>query len=111
MTASPIQITGGGFQDITGNPLAEGYLIFELSTDTTVGGIYICSGVTIRIQLDADGNVAAGQHIWGNDAMSPESYYRVTGFTAQGQPSWGPNNQSVTGSGTFDIGTWVPNRR
>jgi plastocyanin len=42
--------------------------------------------------------------------LPANNYYRVTGFTAAGQPAWGPNNQQVIGSGgTFDIGTWVPN--
>lgn len=117
MSATPIELTGN-FQNFDGTPLANGYLVFELSQPSSaqgpsVAGVgYICNGIKIRISLDADGNVAAGQHIWGNDALSPSgSYYRVTGFTAQGQPSWGPNCQTVTGSGTFDIGTWVPNRR
>lgn len=110
--ASPIQLTGGGFQDFAGNPLANGYLEFTLSTDTNVGGIYVCSGVTVRVQLDAEGNVqeSPAQNIWGNDAMSPVSYYRVTGYAANGQPVWGPNNQKITGSGTFELGMWIPNR-
>jgi hypothetical protein len=109
--ASPIQITGGGFQDILGNALANGYLIFELSKPTSVNGVYICDGVKIKVTLDSSGNVAGTQYLWGNDAMTPsDSYYRVTAYSAQGQPAWGPNNQQVVGSGTFDIGTWVPNQ-
>lgn len=58
------------------------------------------------------GTATASQAIWGNDQMLPmNSYYRVTGFSAEGQPVFGPNNQQVNGSGgTFDTGTWVPNQ-
>lgn len=109
--ASPLILSGGGFQDVLGEPLADGYLIFELSKPTNVNGIYICNGVKIKIMLDSNGNVAGTQSLWGNDAMTPsDSYYRVTAYTASGQPAWGPNNQQVIGSGTFDIGTWVPNQ-
>jgi hypothetical protein len=109
--SSPVQLINGGFQDILGNALVNGYLIFELSTPTSVGTTYICDGVKIKVTLDSDGNVAGTQYIYGNDSMTPsDSYYRVTAYTAEGQPAWGPNNQTVTGNGTFDIGTWVPNQ-
>lgn len=109
--SSPLRLINGGFQNILGNTLANGYLIFELSKPTGVAGVgYICNGVRIKITLDSSGNVAGTQSLWGNDAMAPsDSYYRVTAYTAEGQPAWGPNNQTVTGSGTFDLGTWVPN--
>lgn len=108
--SSPVQLINGGFQDILGNSLAGGYLIFKLSKPTSVNGIYICDGVEVRVTLDSDGNVAGTQYIYGNDAMTPsDSYYRVTAYTAQGQPAWGPNNQKIIGTGTFDLGTWVPN--
>lgn len=117
MSATPIELTGN-FQNFDGTPLANGYLVFELSQPSSVQGpsvagvAYICNGIKIRINLDADGNVIVGQNLWGNDAISPTgTYYSVTGYTAQGQPVYGPNYQTVTGSGTFDIGTWVPNVR
>jgi hypothetical protein len=111
--ANPVQLLNGNFQDAEGNVLANGYLIFELNQDSNVNGINICAGITIKIQLDANGNVVTSpqQDIWGNDALSPvNSYYRVTGYTAEGQPAWGPNNQQVIGSGTFDLSVWVPNQ-
>ena len=120
MSASPVQLTGGAFQDSEGDVLANGYLTFLLSQDGSVSGVgNICSGIEIKIQLDSMGNVAAStstppaadQYIWGNDAISPaNTFYKVTGYTSEGQPSYGPNNQQVTGSGTFDLGTWVPNQ-
>jgi hypothetical protein len=110
-TPSPCTLSGGGFQDSEGNVLANGALHFLLSQDGSVSGVgNICSGIEVIIQLDDDGNAVSGSEIWGNDVISPtNSFYRVTGYSATGQPSWGPNNQQVTGS-TFDLGTWVPNQ-
>lgn len=109
-----VQLIGGVFQDSEGNPLANGYLLMDLSQDGFISGVgQICSGIELKIQLDANGSVVTNpvQSVWGNDQMAPvNSYYRVTGYTAQGQRAWGPNNQQVLGSGgTFDTGTWVPN--
>ena len=109
-----VTLTGGNFQDSEGNVLALGYLTMQLSQDETVLGIgQICSGITITIKLDSNGSVVASpaQAVWGNDVMLPvNSYYRVTGYTAQGQIAFGPNNQQVIGAGPFDVGTWVPNQ-
>lgn len=114
--ATKVELTGGGFQDSEGNLLANGYLIMKLSQDSKVNTSQICSGVEIKIDLNASGDVAVYpshpvQSVWGNDQLLPiNSFYRVTGFKANGQPAWGPNNQQVIGDGgTFDVGTWVPN--
>lgn len=108
------QLIGGNFQDSEGNVLALGYLIMKLSQDGTVSGSgNICSGLTVRIQLNSSGSVdtSIAQLVWGNDViLPPNSYYRVTGYTAAGQPAWGPNNQQVTSGSTFDVGTWIPNQ-
>jgi hypothetical protein len=119
MTATKVQLTGGAFQDSEGNLLANGYLEFVLSQDSSVSGVgNIAAGITVRIQLDSAGNAAsssstptaADQYIWGNDSLTtPNTFYKVTGYTEQGQPAWGPNNQQVIGSSPFDLGTWVPN--
>jgi len=112
-TPTKVQLTGGNFQDSEGNLLALGYLIMELSQDETISGVgNICSGLTIKILLDSSGSVVTSpaQYVWGNDVMMPvNSYYKVTGYSAAGQPCWGPNIQQVTGAGPFNVGTWVPN--
>lgn len=121
MSISKTMLTGGNFQDSEGNVLANGYLKMVLSSDESVNDSQICSGISLNIILDGNGSAAAyptipaDQYVWANDVMSPtNSFYTVTGYTAAGQPAWGPNNQQVTsggvGGGTFDIGTWIPNQ-
>src|ERR1700688_4556187 len=104
MPATKTTLTGGHFQDSLGNPLANGYLRLFLSQDEVVTGVgFVCSGVFIQIQLDANGSVVAGQTVWSNDVMLPvNSYYRVFGYAANGQLAFGPNNQQIIfGSGSF----------
>jgi len=112
MSASMVQLVGGHFQDAEGNVLANGYLTLLLSQDASVNDSQICAGVEITIYLDANGDVvnSPGQFVWGNDVLSPvNTYYRVTGYTAEGQTAFGPNNQQIVGTGTFDVGSWLPN--
>ena len=117
--ATLTQLIGGNFQDANGNPLAFGYLTLKLSQDGNVAGVgNICSGVTITIQLDVNGNVGsstsptpvANQYVWANSNISPiNTYYKVTGYTQEGQRAFGLNNQQVAAGATFNVGTWVPN--
>jgi hypothetical protein len=112
--ASPTQLIGGSFQDPQGNLLADGYLKFQLSQDCSApGNISIGAGVVITVDLGATGSVSTSpaQYIWGNDDLTPvNNFYKVTGYTADGQIAWGPNNQQVVSGSTFDVGTWVPNQ-
>src|SRR5580658_4603119 len=119
MAATLTMLTEGAFQDSNGSPLAFGYLTLKLSQDGNVAGVgNICSGVTITIQLDVNGNVAgltspipvANQYVWANSNISPiNTYYKVTGYTQEGQRAFGLNNQQVAAGATFNVGTWVPN--
>ncbi|MGA2886184.1 MAG: hypothetical protein ABSE80_13735, partial [Halobacteriota archaeon] len=112
-------LTGGSFQDSLGNPLANGTLKFHLSQDCLVSGVgTVCSGIDVIIQLDSTGNVASSastpsapnQYIWSNLVMTPQNnYYRVTGYTAQGQIAFGGNNQQVGSGATFNLDNWTPN--
>src|SRR5580692_12556938 len=105
MAATLTMLTGGSFQDANGNVLEYGYLTLKLSQDGNVAGVgNICSGVTITIQLDINGNVAsmtsptpvANQYAWANANISPtNTFYKVTGYTHAGQKAWGPNNQQI----------------
>jgi hypothetical protein len=119
MSATKTQLTGGSFQDSEGNPLAFGHLKMHLSQDCTVAGVgNICSGIDIWIDLDINGNAASSasptpapdQYVWSNLVMSPQNnFYKVTGYTASGQPAWGPNNQQVPSGAAFNLDAWVPN--
>ena len=116
MSVLPTQLFGGNFQDAEGNLLSGGYLTLLLSNDESVGESQICAGVEITVPLDAFGNVVSspGVFVYATDVMIPiNAYYRVTGYTAEGQTAWGPNCQQIpsggVGAGTFDLGSWVPN--
>jgi hypothetical protein len=119
MAASLTQLLGGAFQDANGAVLAFGYLTLKLSQDGNVSGVgNICSGVTITIYLDVNGNVGsstsptpvADQYVWANSNIFPiNTYYKVTGYTQDGQRAFGLNNQQVAAGATFNVGTWVPN--
>jgi hypothetical protein len=107
-----VQLVGGNFQDAEGNVLAGGKLTLRLNQDASVNDSQIAAGIEVDVYLDAFGDaiISPGQFVWGNDVLSPiNTYYRVTGYTANGQLAWGPNNQQIMGSGIFDLGTWVPN--
>ena len=112
MPVAKVNLVNGYFQDSEGNVLANGYLTFELSQNTSVNDSIICAGAVVQIALDGSGNIAAGSYLWGNDQMLPiNSFYRVTGYSSEGQIVFGPNNQQITGNGgTFDVGTWLPNQ-
>ena len=115
MAATKTMLTGGGFQDGEGNPLALGYLTMKLNQDASVSGVgNICSGIEITIQLDVNGNVVTSpaQSVWANTGgvLAPiNTFYKVTGYTAAGQRAWGLNNQQVAAGATFNLSSWVPN--
>jgi hypothetical protein len=111
--ATKNQIVGGGFQNAIGAPLANGYILFELSQDAQVNTTtQIAAGFTVNIPLDASGNVVTSpvQSVWPNDVLSPAgTFYNVSVYSANGQLVWGPNAQQVLSTPSpFVIGTWVP---
>jgi hypothetical protein len=119
MSATITQLIGGSFQDAEGNLLANGYLTFKLSQDGSVAGVgNICSGIELKIQLDSMGNVASStstppasnQYLWANPNISPiNTFYKVVGYTAEGQRAFGSNNQQVASGSVFNLDSWVPN--
>lgn len=106
------QLSGGGFQDLAGNPLAFGYLLFYLNEDVVAYGSAISGNEAVKILLDTDGNIQTNpaQSIWPNDAESSgNTYYLVSAYSAAGQLVWGPNAQQVLSTPTpFDVSVWVP---
>ena len=108
-------VTGGGFQDITGQPLSNGYLDWELSHDeketTTTPNGQVVGGLKRRIFLDNNGNAVTGSQLWATDVMSPANpFYIVKGFKADGTPAFkaAQNWQIASSPSPFDLGSLVP---
>ena len=108
-------LTGGGFQDMTGSPLQNGYLDCELShdeqeTSTSPHG-QVVGGLHRRIFLDNNGNAVTGSALWANDVMSPaSSYYIVKAYRSDGTLAWkAPQYWTITSAPSpLDLGTLVP---
>jgi hypothetical protein len=111
--ATKVELSGGAFQDVSGNVLSLGYLLMSLSQDGQVNGsTQIAAGVEIKIALDANGNVdtTVAQDVWPNDVISPaNTFYTVSAYTAEGQLVWGPNSQQVfSAPSPYNVGAWIP---
>lgn len=76
-----VTITGGGFQDSSGNLLANGYLRAQLQQDIVEGLAQIGAGPIVKLQLDANGDVTGAQ-LWG-----PATYH-LRAYSAGGQHVW-----------------------
>jgi len=84
-------LSGGAFEDLEGNPLANGYLIMELSHDAnySAGPYQITAGIKLKIQLDASGNINPTVQVWSNDILTPAgSYYTVTAYKSDGTQAY-----------------------
>lgn len=105
-----IAIVGGSFQDALGNPVAGGTLTLQLTQDAMINGGatgQVCSGIEASIILDGSGNASA--NVWPNDQLTPSTTsYKATVYTSTGQLAWGPQYETITGSGPFNLDTWVP---
>lgn len=99
------QITGGGFQTPSGEPLAFGYLLMRLNTDATTGVDQICAGRIVNIPLDAFGNILGTILIWPNDILSPANTVYVTqAFSAAGLKVWESELSIPSGATPFSLG-------
>lgn len=108
------QIEGGNWQDPEGNPLANGFLLFQLSQDAIVNtNVRICAGYTIRVPLNSSGSVSSSPaySLWPNTVMTPDTtFYTLSAYSATGQLVWGPNSVSIPATPSpFDLGTLIPN--
>jgi hypothetical protein len=106
-------LTGGAFQDASGNPIANGYILVYLNQNgvtSNTPGQQLASGQVIKLTLGSDGNLVAGQKLWPNDGILPAgTTYVATLHAANGQVLWGPNTVSVLSTPSpYDIGAWVP---
>ena len=107
------QIENGAFQTPEGEPLANGYLLFELNQDAVVNtSTRICAGSVIRVTLDANGNVPSSTtySLWPNSVMTPDiAFYTLSGYSSAGQLVYGPNPVQIPATPSpFDLSTLVP---
>ena len=106
-------LKGGSFQDASGQPISFGYLRFILYADSNVSvlggptGQQIIAGQSIRISLDANGNVQKNQSIWANSVLNPPgSFYLVILFNSNGLEVWSSQQTWVLNyQTTIDLGT------
>lgn len=98
------QIINGAWQDAGGNPLANGYLTFRLTTDAQ-SGIQVCAGRLVTVPLDVNGNISGTVEIWPNSDLTPAgTTYAIIAYTAQGQPVWtNPNFTLPDGVGAYSF--------
>jgi hypothetical protein len=103
-------LTGGGFVDSSGKPVAFGNLTMKLSADATSPGGQVCSGLKVSIPLDANGNIAGTPTVFVNSALNPsDTEYRAEVYSAAGQLCYGPVEVTVpAGTGPFNVANWVP---
>lgn len=92
----PVVVIDGHFIDNQGNPLAKGYLEFNLSSDALPldnSSLMVTSLETITIPLDSNGDVVTSPQytLWPNNTFNPPgTYYTLKAFTAQGELVYGP---------------------
>lgn len=109
-----VQITGGPFQDALGNPLANGYLVFQLQHDASVVGTgQIVGALAVQVPLDASGNIQTSPvvNIWPNDVLSPSGgNYIVWAYDSNNRLVWdNPQIQQVLSSPSpYNINAWTP---
>lgn len=103
-------LTGGGFQDSAGNKIALGSITFQLSTPALVTGTgQVVQDVPISYALDANGNIASGSTLWGNDQLTPAgTSYTVNILNANGALVRGPEVWVIAGTSPISLTSIVP---
>jgi sugar lactone lactonase YvrE len=111
-----IQLTGGGYQDFLGNPLANGYLMMKINNPVeayTVGNDVIeGNDIQFRISLDNNGNVATtpAQYVYSTSSLTPTCTYVVQAFAFDGTTTSAPQIVTVPNTAAqFNTALWVPN--
>ena len=74
------------FTDPQGNPLANGYLVMQLSHDGQSGTPnQVVSGLKQRVTLNASGQISPAVAIYSNTGLLPaNTFYRITVYAADG---------------------------
>ena len=80
--AQKCTLSGGGWQDAEGNPLALGTVQVYLQQDVEVGNVQLCAGIKDSLPLDSSGNVTGSPTLWG--AVT----YQAAAYSAKGEQVW-----------------------
>jgi hypothetical protein len=111
-----VQLVGGGYQDFLGNPLANGYLLMNITNPVeiyTVGNDVIeGNDIKFKITLDSNGNVSTSpaQYVYSTSSLTPSCTYTVQGYAADGTTATAPQTVAVPNTSvSYDVSNWVPN--
>lgn len=107
------RISGGLFRDFAGIPLANGYLVMELSHDEqdAAGPAQVVGGLKIRIPLDNNGSIAGNVSVEVNSSLLPTgSYYIVNAYRNDGTKAWKAAQfvQVPASPNPYNVGNWIP---
>lgn len=82
-------------------PVANGYLIINLSKDATASTGPIGSKIKVKVLLDANGKITGAPQFWPNQQLSPsDSVYIVVVYNSQAERIAGPLNVVVVPTAT-----------
>ncbi len=105
-------LTGGHFQNFLAQPLANGYLLLQLSHDAqATGSVQVVAGPNIRVPLDANGSVSGVINVWANGDLTPTTtFYFVQVFAADGTVQSSPQLLKLTipSGATYNLDNWIP---
>jgi hypothetical protein len=113
MATNTVQVINGRFQDNEGNALSGGWLLCTLSHDSTYTAVsptmQVVSGITTKITLDNNGNVAGTQFLWPTSLLNPTgAYYTVVAYNYRGLRVWqAPQYWTITSPGPIDLGSII----
>jgi hypothetical protein len=116
LNPATIQLLGGPFQDALGDPLSNGFLIFQLQHDGLAYNTgQIVGNLSVRVPLDINGRIqgttmGAPVYIWPNSVLLPSGgTYLVWAYDSSNRLVWdNPQVVTVVGSTSFNMNTYVP---
>jgi hypothetical protein len=117
LVGQKVQIIGGPIQDALGNPLSNGYLLFQLLHDAVALNTGLILGnISVRVPLDVNGFIQGtvsgnSVFIWPNDLLLPAGgNYVVWAYDSVNRQVWeNPQVQRVLSvPSPFNVNAWIP---
>lgn len=101
--------TSVAFTDPQGNPLANGFLILQLSqnVEVTAGGGQVVPKM-VPVPLDATGKIPANTEVLGNDELTPSGTTYTATVTEAGGTGYPLGKWSIAGASPIDVSQMVP---